>query len=282
MKRKHRDFHRLAERQVLDRRSLELRKLILNGYTSARRGHLGSYLSLVEILRVLYDDILSVRPRNPQWKDRDRFILSKGHGSLALYAILADHGFFSKKLIKSFVSFDSMFGQHPDSRKVPGVEASTGSLGHGLSIGVGMALAARIDHKKYRTIVVISDAESQEGSIWEAALAIHKHNLTNLTTIVDYNHMQSYAATHEVLDLEPFTRKWEAFGFTVTEVNGHDVGALRKAFKRVLTKPTKPQIVICHTVKGKGIPMTENNMDWHHKTKLTDQEIKTLYKGLGK
>lgn len=269
-----------ALRQRLDKRSIELRKVILDGFTTARRGHLGSYLSLVEILRVLYDDILRVRPKNPMWKNRDRFILSKGHGSLGLYAVLADCGFFSKKHIKSFVNFDSMFGQHPDSRKVPGVEASTGSLGHGLSIGVGMALAARIDQAKHRVIVVISDAESQEGSIWEAALAIAKHNLTNLLTIVDYNHMQSYASSHEVLNLEPLTKKWASFGFGVTNVNGHDVEKLRKAFSQALDKPLKPKIVICHTVKGKGIPFVENNMDWHHKTKLTEDEIKALYAGL--
>lgn len=219
-------FHQLAHKQVLDRRSRMLRTLILDGYTTARRGHLGSYFSLVEIIRVLYDEILDVHPRNPKWKDRDRFILSKGHGSLALYAILADHGFFAKKHLKTFVSFDSILGQHPDSRKVPGVEASTGALGHGLSIGVGIAIAARIDKKKYKVFVIISDAESQEGSIWEAALAIHKHNLTNLITLVDYNHMQSYGSSHDVLDLEPFVKKWEAFGFGVTEVNGHDIVAI--------------------------------------------------------
>lgn len=281
MKRKHRDFHRLSLSHALDQRSIELRELIMDGFTTARRGHLGSYLSLVEILRVLYDDILSFRPRYPKWRDRDRFILSKGHGSLALYAILADHGFFSKKKIKSFVSFDSMFGQHPDSRKVPGVEASTGSLGHGLSIGVGMALAARMGHKKYRVVVVISDAECQEGSIWEAALAINKHKLTNLLVIVDYNHAQSYGSTQEVLDLEPFGRKWKSFGFVVQEVDGHDVRELNLSLTKAITKPTKPQIVICHTVKGKGIPFVENNMDWHHKTKLTDEEIARLYAGLG-
>lgn len=265
-----------------DKRSLYLRKLILDGYTTARRGHLGSYLSLVEILRVLYDNILHVNPKKPLWKDRDRFILSKGHGSLALYAVLADRGFFPKKHLKTFVSFDSMLGQHPDSRKVPGVEASTGSLGHGLSIGVGMAVAAKIDKKKYRTVVVISDAESQEGSVWEAALAINKHKLTNLLVIVDYNHAQSYGSSHEVLDLEPFGRKWKSFGFGVREVNGHDVRLLKRAFTKALDKPKSPQVVICHTIKGKGISFVENNMDWHHRTKLTDSEIKALYEGLGK
>ena len=275
---KKRIMHR---RSSLDQRSRYLRRLVLDGYTTARRGHLGSYLSIVEIVRVLYDDILSVNPKDPHWPDRDRFILSKGHGALGYYAVLADHGFFPKKNITTFVSFDSMLGQHPDARKIPGVEASTGSLGHGLSIAVGMAAAAKIDKKSYRVIALISDAESQEGSIWEAALAIHKHNLTNLLTIVDYNHAQSYGSSHIVLDLEPYARKWKSFGFEVAEVDGHDVRALKRAFVKALKKPKKPQIVICHTVKGRGIPFVENNMDWHHKTKLTDEEIASLYKGLG-
>lgn len=272
---------RTSRRTRLDERSKYLRKLVLDGYTTARRGHLGSYLSIIEIVRVLYDDILRVDPRRPKWEDRDRFILSKGHGSLGYYAVLADKGFFPKEKLKTFVAFDSMLGQHPDARKVPGVEASTGSLGHGLSIGVGMAVAAKIDKKPYRVFAVISDAESQEGSIWEAALAIHKHHLTNLITIVDYNHAQSYGSSHLVLDLEPLSRKWKSFGFEVQEVDGHNVKALRRAFLKALNKPKKPQIVICHTVKGKGIPFVENNMDWHHKTKLTDEEISALYKGLG-
>lgn len=268
------------KKHSLDARSKYLRTLVLDAYTTAHRGHLGSYLSIIEIVRVLYDDILHVNPRRPKMKDRDRFILSKGHGSVGLYAVLADKGFFSKKYLKTFVSFDSILGQHPDSRKVPGIEVSTGALGHGLSIGVGMAIAAKIDKKRYRTIVLVSDAECQEGSVWEAALAINKHHLTNLTVVVDYNHMQSYGSTHTVLDLEPFVSKWKSFGFGVSEVNGHSVPSLRKTFKKVLRFPKKPQVIICHTVKGKGISFVENNMEWHHKTKLTDEEIKNLYKRL--
>lgn len=266
---------------VLDTRSIYLRRLVLYAFTSARRGHLGSYLSIIEIIRVLYDHTLHVRAKEPDWEERDRFILSKGHGAVGLYAVLADKGFFSKKHLRSFVSFESILGQHPDSRKVPGVEASTGSLGHGLSIGVGMALAARMDHKTYRVVVVISDAECQEGSVWEAALAISKHNLTNLLTVIDYNHMQSYASTHEVTDLEPFVQKWKSFGFGVTEVNGHDVKSLQRTFKDSLNRPRRPQVVMCHTIKGKGIPFIEQNLDWHHKTKFTDEEVARLYKELG-
>lgn len=270
----------IGKKTLLDKRSIYLRRLVLDAFTKAKRGHLGSYLSVIEIIRVLYDHILRVRPKHPQWENRDRFILSKGHGALGLYVVLADKGFFPKKYLATFVAFDSMLGQHPDSRKVLGVEASTGSLGHGLSIGAGMAVAARIDKKLYRTVVVISDAECQEGSVWEAALAIHKHNLTNLLVIVDYNHAQSYGSSHDVLDLEPFVGKWKYFGFEVQEVNGHDVVALKRAFTKAIRKPKKPQLVICHTVKGKGISFVENNMDWHHRTKVTDEEITKLYASL--
>lgn len=264
----------------LDVRSKYLRKLILDAYTTARRGHFGSYLSVVEIIRVLYDDFLRYDPKKPKWIDRDRFILSKGHGSLGLYAVLADKGFFPIEKLKTFVQFDSMFGQHPDARKVPGVEASTGSLGHGLSIASGIATAAKIDKSKWRVYALISDGESQEGTIWEAALAIKKHNLTNLTILVDYNHAQSYGSSHIVLDLEPFARKWKSFGFGVQEVDGHNIIAIRRAIRNAIRSPKKPQIIICHTIKGKGIAHVENNMDWHHKVKLTDEEIMELYKGL--
>jgi transketolase len=264
----------------LDKRSIDLRKVILDTFISARRGHLGSYLSLVEILRVLYDDILRFKSKRPGWPERDRFILSKGHGSVALYTILADKGFFPGSELKTFVQFDSILGQHPDSRKVPGVEACTGALGHGLSIGVGMALAAKIDKNKYRTFVVISDAESQEGSVWEAAMMIRKYNMTNLITIVDYNHMQSYGKTTDVCDIEPYADKWSSFGFGVQEIDGHDVIKIRKAIEKALASHKEPQIIICHTVKGKGIAAIENNPAWHHKNKVTDEEIKMLYEGL--
>ena len=261
----------------LDQRSRDLRKLIVQGIAGGRRGHIGSAFSLVEILRVLYDDVLRFDPKNPDWPQRDRCILSKGHGCLALYAVLVDKGFLPASELDKFCKRDGILGGHPEAHKVPGVEASTGSLGHGLAIGVGMALNARIDKAGYRVFVVVSDGESQEGSTWEAALCAAKHKLAHLTVLVDYNKQQSYGTIAEVLDLEPFAEKWRSFGFAVTEVNGHNVDELRAAVKRLPLEPEKPTAIICHTVKGKGISFCEGNLSWHHKTKVSDEEIKALY-----
>ena len=261
----------------LDQRSRDLRKLIVRGIAGGRRGHIGSAFSLVEILRVLYDDVLRYDPKNPDWPERDRCILSKGHGCLALYAVLVDKGFLPASELEKFCKRDGILGGHPEAHKVPGVEASTGSLGHGLAIGVGMALNARIEKAGYRVFVVVSDGESQEGSTWEAALCAAKHKLAHLTVLVDYNKQQSYGTIAEVLDLEPFADKWRSFGFAVTEVNGHSVEELRAALARVPLDPQKPTAIICHTVKGKGISFCEGNLSWHHKTKVTDEEIKALY-----
>ena len=264
----------------LDQRSKDLRKLILRGIAGGRRGHVGSSFSLVEMLRVLYDDILRFDAKNPLWPKRDRCILSKGHGCLALYAILADKGFFPLTALDTFCESKSILGGHPERHKIPGVEASTGSLGHGLPIGVGMALNARIDKADYRVFVVGSDGESQEGSIWEAALAAAKHKLSHLTVLIDYNKQQSYGTIAEVLPLEPIADKWRSFGFAAVEVNGHDVSAVRDALKRSPLEPGKPSAIICHTIKGKGIKLCEENLSWHHKTKVSDEEVAALRAGV--
>lgn len=266
---------------VLDKRSLALRRLVVDSMVSAGRGHLGSAMSLMEIVRVLYDDVLRVRPSDPVWADRDRFILSKGHGCLSLYAILADKGFFPQEILQTFCQHNSLLGGHPEYGMVPGVEASTGALGHGLSIGVGLSLAARIKGQKWRTFVTMGDGEINEGSVWEAAMAAAKHRLSSLVAIVDYNKMQSYGPTSTVLDLEPLADKWRAFGFAVIEVDGHDVPALRQAFSSVPNDDGKPACVICHTVKGKGVPPAEHNANWHHKSKLTEDELAVIDAALG-
>ena len=260
----------------LDARSLALRRIAVDTLVTAGRGHLGPALSLMEIMRVLYDDILRVRSGEPTWPDRDRFILSKGHGCLALYTLLADKGFFPTETLATFCRYDSILGGHPEYGMIPGVEASTGALGHGLSIGVGLSLAARIKGAPWRTFVAMGDGEINEGSVWEAAMAAGKHRLNRLTAIIDYNKMQSYGPTAVVQDLEPLADKWRAFGFAVTEVDGHDVAALRTAFKALPLEGDKPSCVICHTVKGKGVPLAEHNADWHHKNKLSDGELTTI------
>lgn len=257
-----------------------LRETIIKAIKAGNRGHVGSSFSLVEIFRVLYDDILKFDPQNPRWVERDRCILSKGHGCLALYAVLADKGFFPESELLKFCKSDGILGGHPEYGKVPGVEASTGSLGHGLSIGVGMALNARYEKAPHRVFVVISDGESNEGSVWEAALCAAKHKLSNLVVLLDYNKQQSYGTTYEVLDMDPLGDKWRAFGFAVEEADGHSVSGLRAALARTPFDANRPSIVICHTIKGKGIHFVENNLSWHHKTKISDEEFQSLMKEL--
>lgn len=264
----------------LDRRSKDLRVQILRAFGAGKRGHLGSAFSLVEMLRVLYDDVLRFDPARPLWEGRDRMILSKGHGCLALYAILADKGFFPDTELLKFCHIDGKLGGHPERGKVPGVEASTGSLGHGLSLGIGMALALRSRPEAGRVFVIDSDGECNEGSLWEAALSAAKHRLDNLTVLLDYNHMQSYSTTAEVLDLEPMADKWRAFGFAVKEVDGHDVDAIRASLAHLPFAPGKPSVLICHTVKGKGIRLLEWNAGWHHKNKVSEDEVAALRTGL--
>jgi transketolase len=264
----------------LDSRSLALRRTIIRTLEAGQRGHVGAAFSIVEILRVLYDDVLRYDARNVRWPGRDRFVLSKGHGCLALYAMLADKGFIPETELWSFCKSDGMLGGHPEHH-IPGVEASTGSLGHGMSIALGFALNAhRYQGDGYRTYVVIGDGESDEGSIWEAALCAGKHRLGNFVVLTDYNKHQSYGSTAEVQDLEPLADKWRAFGFAAVEVNGHDVAALRDVLTRVPAEPNKPTAVICHTVKGKGIGFAENNMAWHHRNKVTAQDAEQLLAAL--
>jgi len=262
----------------LDSRSKYLRSLIIDGL-SAGRGHVGSSLSLVEILRVLYDDVLEVRPQDPLWADRDRFFLSKGHGCLALYAILADHGFFPKDELQRFCKPGALLGGHVDAH-IPGIEASTGALGHGLAIGVGSAIAARLRGRDARTFVVMGDGELDEGSVWEAALAAAKHKLDRLTIVIDYNKLQSYGTIEEVLPLEPLADKWRAFGFAVREVDGHDVSALRDTFAALPFTEGKPGAVIAHTLKGRGIGFAELNPAWHHKSSVDQATIDELRQAL--
>jgi len=264
----------------LDSRSREIRKTVVKILEASRRGHVGSTFSLIEILRVLYDDVLRYEPKNPKWSERDRCILSKGHGCLALYAILAEKGFFPEAELWKFCQSDGILGGHPEYGKVPGIEASTGSLGHGLSIGIGFALNARYEKANYRTFVILGDGESNEGSVWEAAMCAGKHKLSNLTVMVDYNKHQSYGTTYEVQDLEPLADKWRAFGFAATEVDGHSVEELRSVLLNLPLQSNKPTAIICHTVKGKGIPFAENNLKWHHKNKVSDQEIESMLAAL--
>ncbi len=264
---------------ALDERSKHLRRQIVRVLERGGRGHVGTSLSPVEILRVLYDKVLRYDPNDPKWPQRDRCILSKGHGCIALYVLLQEKGFFPEEELWKFCKFDGILGGHPDP-KVPGIEVSTGSLGHGLPIGVGMALNARYEKASHRVFVVLGDGECDEGSVWEAAMSAAKHKLDNLVVMVDYNKQQSYASTYEVLDLEPFADKWRSFGFNCREADGHDVTALERAFADLPFESGKPSALICHTVKGKGIAFAENNLKWHHKSSLKDSDVQQLLKAL--
>lgn len=264
----------------LDERSRCLRRLAVRALDKGERGHIGSTMSLIEILRVLYDEVLRFRPAEPAWPERDRMILSKGHGCIALYVILADKGFFPIETLDTFCHPNSILGGHPEAAKIPGVEASTGALGHGLSIGVGMALAARIRKRDSRVFVVMGDGEINEGSVWEAAMCAGKHRLSHLTAIVDYNKIQSAGPTKEIQDLEPLMDKWRAFGFATLEVDGHNVDELKQVFKRLPLDNERPTAIICHTVKGKGIPFAEHDPTWHHKAKLPAETIVRMYGAL--
>ncbi|MBO0350652.1 transketolase [Phormidium pseudopriestleyi FRX01] len=264
----------------MDIRSKHLRTLIVDALVGGGRGHIGSSMSMVEILRTLYDSFLHYRSTEPYWNDRDRLILSKGHGCLALYAILADKGFFPQEELTTFCQPTSRLGGHPEKGKLPGIEASTGALGHGLPMGVGMALAAKIRKQSYRVVVITGDGEINEGSVWEAAMSAAKHQLSNLSVFVDYNKLQSYGSTQEVLDLEPLIDKWRSFGFEVEEIDGHDVHALEQLMQRLPLSDRKPTAIICHTIKGKGFPFAEGQAEWHHKSRLKKEEIAAMYECL--
>ena len=242
----------------------------------ANASHIGSCLSSVDILAVLYDTILNVRPDNPLWPDRDRFILSKGHAAAAVYAVLAEKGFFPKDWLETYCDDGGKLAGHISHKGVPGVEVSTGSLGHGLPIACGMALAAKRDKKLYRTYVLLSDGECDEGSVWEAILFAPEHKLDNLVVIVDYNRIQSFGRVEDVLELEPFADKWRAFRWFVTEVNGHDHGELEKAFRAVPVEKGRPSVIIANTKKGKGVSFMEDQLAWHYKSPNPEQLAKAL------
>jgi len=259
----------------LDQRSKALRKLIVRSLIGGGKGHMGAAMSLVEILRVLYDDMINFDPKKPLLSERDRVVLSKGHGCLALYAILVDKGFFPASELDTTSQVDSILGGHPEHAHVPGVEASTGALGHGFPISVGMALAAKIKKQKHKVYTIVGDGEINEGSVWEAALSASKHNLSNLKVLVDYNKIQSYDFVKDVSKLEPIVDKWKSFGFDVSEVNGHDVKELKKNLELSVNKTdNKPSVTICHTIKGKGFYFAENNPEWHYRRSFSKEEIR--------
>lgn len=237
---------------------------------TAHEGHIAAAFSCMEIMVALYFDILRIDPKRPDWPDRDRFLMSKGHGCYAQYSMLARRGFIPMDWLKTVGKKDTPLGGHPDRSLVPGLEASSGSLGHGLSLGCGMALAAKGDGRDYRTFVLLSDGECQEGSTWEAALFAQSRRLDNLVAIVDYNRQQALGYTDDILPMDPMAKKWEAFGWAVTEIDGHDLGAVLDALRRIPFRKGTPSAIVANTVKGKGVSFMERVIKWH--TRPTSQE----------
>lgn len=259
----------------------KLRKRILQQHAAANTSHIGSVFSCLDILLFLYTTVLNVRPHQPDWPQRDRFILSKGHAANALYNVLAECKFFDEKLLDGYCLDGGKLPGHVTKGCVPGIEISAGSLGHGLPVGIGMAMAARMDRRPSRVFVLMSDGECDEGTTWESALLAAHHRLDNLTVIVDYNKIQSLGRTNEVLNLEPLVEKWRSFGWAVQEIDGHDYHQIAQAFPTAHAGEDKPGVVIAHTVKGKGVSFMEDKLEWHYRAP-NEQQLKQAFAELDK
>lgn len=253
-----------SELRKLEDKAHELRTLCLDTVAWAGGGHVGGSLSSMDIFTILYYKYLNIDINNPKWEDRDRFILSKGHTGVGFAPVLADKGFFSKELLKEYNHTGSQLGMHLDTLKVVGLDASTGSLGHGLPIALGMGLAARYLKKDFYTYCLLGDGECNEGAIWEAAMAMSHYNATNVITIVDRNKYMMDGDTEDVMGLEPFSDKWKAFGFHVIEVDGHSFEELSKAIDYAHNQDEKPVVIIANTKKGCGVDFMSENYKWHY------------------
>ena len=252
------------EKQRLKDIARELRLTVIDVMAWSGGAHVGGSLSIIDILTILYFKYLDVHPADPQWDERDRFILSKGHAAAGLIPVLAKRGFFPEETLKTFNHFGSPFAMHPDSNKVIGCDASAGSLGHGLSMAVGVALGARQRKMPWKTVCLMGDGECCEGSIWEAAMSAPHFKLGNLIGIVDRNRYMIDGETEDVMPLEPFADKWRAFGWDVVEVDGHDFDQLDEALAKAWAATDVPVLILAHTIKGKGVDFMENNVVYHY------------------
>ncbi|NLG86488.1 MAG: transketolase [Firmicutes bacterium] len=260
----------------LKEKALNIRRHIVRMTHAAKSGHPGGSLSAVEIMTALYFHVMRLDPNRPEWQERDRFVLSKGHAAPALYATLAERGFFSTQELTTLRQLGSRLQGHPDMKRVPGVEMSTGSLGQGLSVANGMALAGRLDKASWRVYALLGDGECEEGQIWEAAMAAAHYKLDNLIAYLDYNRLQIDGSICAVMNPEPFPEKWKAFGWQVFTVDGHSFSEIIAATEAAQAVQGRPSIIICHTVKGKGVSFMENEADWHGKAPNDEQANKAL------
>lgn len=265
---------------ALKKMAAELRGRIVTMCHDASSAHLGSSLSCVDVLTAAYWHVLNIDPSKPLDPLRDRFILSKGHAAMALYATLATRGYFPVEELKTYNQDNGRLAEHPPANLLPGVEAATGSLGHGLPIGIGMAVAGRIQGQEYRVYALLSDGENNEGSVWEAAMFASAQKLGNLCVIVDYNKWQATARSNETLMLAPLREKWAAFGWDAHEIDGHDVGELARRMQAIPHGEGKPVALIAHTVKGKGVSFMEDDNNWHYRAP-TAEEVVLAHKELG-
>ncbi len=257
--------------QELQEKSRKIREDIINEVYYAKSGHPGGSLSIADILTVLYFKEMNINPQNPNWEDRDRLVLSKGHCSPALYSCLANRGFFPIEDLKTFRHIDSYLQGHPDKNKVPGVDMTTGSLGQGLSCANGMSIAGKMNKKGYRVYCILGDGEIEEGQIWEAAMASNKYKLDNLCVIIDNNNLQIDGTIEEVMSSYPIDEKFRSFGFEIIKINGHDIEEIINALEVAKNVKGKPTCIIAKTVKGKGISFMENQAGWHGKAPNEEQ-----------
>ncbi|MFA5577684.1 MAG: transketolase [Tissierellaceae bacterium] len=258
----------------------EIRKSIIRMLEKSKSGHPGGSLSAVEIMTALYFKEMNIDPGNPKWEDRDRFVLSKGHGTPVLYGTLAERGFFPKEELDSFRKIDSILQGHPDMKSTPGVDMTTGSLGQGLAAANGMALAGKLDHKGYRVYAMIGDGESQEGIIWEALMLSAHYKLDNLTVFLDYNGLQIDGKVSDIMNIEPIDEKYRAFGWHVIKIDGHSFDEIFAAIEESKQTKGRPTMIIANTIKGKGISYMENQAGWHGKAP-SSEEAKIALEELG-
>lgn len=259
----------------LEEQAVQLRRDIVEMIHAAKAGHPGGSLSAVDMITALYFHVMRIDPQNPRWEDRDRFVLSKGHACPALYAALARRGFFDPKHLTTLRQYHSILQGHPDMNKTLGIDISSGSLGNGLAIGVGMAMSGRLHHQDYMTYVMLGDGEVQEGMVWEAAMAAHHHDLGNLVAIVDCNGVQINGWVNEIMTVEPLADKWRAFGWNVVEVNGHNMKDLLTVLHTAKTM-RHPTVILMRTVKGRGVSFMEDDCKWHGNSPSDEELVQAI------